>query len=267
MSGGLNHNVYPRPTQFSRWNQTQICHTIHSVTNRGNPQHIQSLSQSRSLSFDKLPRPKSVTDFTRIFTMLTIIPVERGLGQRLPFVPGPHTRCCFGINTEEITPGRQCIRITHSIPSRRRSYKSTVQRIQQRTHFPFRRLTQFLYILLYIFSCPLNLPNRLCKFFFFRRNFRHLRFFPFRFRLFPGFNPFFHPIRHLTDFRNSGRHFHSSLTFFHAFGNIITCFRSHRHHLTHRQLPRTYSHFRRFRPHHIFHIHPQLPERQIAASP
>src|SRR5699024_8217681 len=155
------------------------------------PQHIQSLSQSRPLCFDKLSCPKSVTDFTRIFTVLLIIAVERGFGQRLPFIPSPHTRCSFGITTEEITSGRQCIRITNSISSRRRIDKSTVQRIQHRTHFPYRSFTQSLHLPLNIFGCPLDLPIRLGKFLCFYRYFRHLCFFPSCSRLLTGFNPFF----------------------------------------------------------------------------
>ena len=109
----------------------------------------------------------------------------------------------------------------------------------------------------------LNLTHRFGKFFIFLRHFRQYRLLSLPLRFLTGLDAFLYPIGHLTDLGNPGRHFHSTITFFHSLRYIITRIRSHCHHFTHRQLFRVKSHFCRTGTHHIRLTHAQLLQGQF----
>ena len=164
LTGSLNHDIDARTAQLLGWDKTQIGNTTKGISYRFYTEHIENLSDGGTLCFDKLAAPECVAHLTRIFTLMSLtIHLDGIVAKFLCLLPGILRRCILHIDGEEVSTGRQGVRIHNQITTRRWSGKAAIQGIHQRRHLVERTLTERLRILAYILQGMLYDSNRLSQ--------------------------------------------------------------------------------------------------------
>ena len=164
LTGSLNHDIDARTAQLLGWDETQIGNTTEGISYRFYTEHIENLSDGSTLCFDKLAAPECIAHLTRIFTLMSLtIHLDGIVAKFLCLLPGILRRCILHIDGEEVSTGRQGVRIHNQITTRRWSGKAAIQGIHQRRHLVERTLTERLRILAHILQGMLYGSNRLSQ--------------------------------------------------------------------------------------------------------
>ena len=151
LTGSLNHDIDARTAQLLGWDETQIGNTTEGISYRFYTEHIENLGDGGTLCFDKLAAPERVAHLTRIFTLMSLaIHLDGIVAKFLRLLPGILRRCILHIDGEEVSTGRQGVRIHNQVTTRRWSGKAAIQGIHQRRHLVERTLTECLRILAHI---------------------------------------------------------------------------------------------------------------------
>ena len=151
LTGSLNYDIDARTAQLLGWDETQIGNTTEGISYRFNTEHIENLGDGSALCFDKLAAPERIAHLTRIFTLMSLaIHLDGIVAKFLRLLPGILRRCILHIDGEEVSTGRQSVRIHNQITTWRWGGKAAIQGIHQRRHLVERTLTERLRILAHI---------------------------------------------------------------------------------------------------------------------
>ena len=164
LTGSLNHDIDARTAQQLGWDKTQIGNTTEGISYRFYTEHIENLGDGSTLCFDKLATPERIAYLTRIFTLMSLaIHLDGIVAKFLRLLPGILRWRILHIDGEEVSTGRQGVRIHNQITTRRWSGKAAIQGIHQRRHLVERTLTERLRILAHILQGMLYGSNRLSQ--------------------------------------------------------------------------------------------------------